>query len=241
MKDVEGVRWIHITTVRHHDCHHMARRRDYVEEILNKRERHLKRVARHEQFTRRVHPLVKGFRFVKSLDPNTDFRREWLKYGAIGYIACVEGYFRMLFADLINFGKPYSDRTSEFKDIKFNIDDVIAIHARKVSLGEYIAHLLPLNGIQDINYCMSTILSEDFLHTFRSSPASEWNPTAIGELFPNLIPEVESLFHLRHLYCHELAPKISVQPRKVERYIGSAAAFVWHTEELIQTKVLNNA
>lgn len=45
----------------------MARKRDYIEEILEKRGRHLKRVNRHEQFTRRIHPLVKGFRYVKSL------------------------------------------------------------------------------------------------------------------------------------------------------------------------------
>lgn len=219
----------------------MARQRDYIGEILAKKGRHLKRVARDEQFTRRVHPLVEGFRYLKSLDPSTAFRREWLKYGAIGYIACVEGYFRMLFADLINFGKPYSDRASEFRDIKFNIDDVIAIHSRKVSLGEYIAHLLPLNGIQDINYCMSIILGEDFLSAYKLMPASDRVSTPIGELFPLEIYEVDALFKLRHLYCHELAPKMSVQPRKVEQYISSTAGFIWYTEEFIQTRILNDA
>ena len=147
----------------------------------------------------------------------------------------------MLFADLINFGKPYSDRASEFKDIKFNIDDVIAIHARKVSLGEYIAHLLPLNGIQDINYCMSIILGEDFLSVYKSLLASDHVPKPIGELFPLTISEVDALFQLRHLYCHELAPKVPVQPRKVEQYISSTATFVWYTEELIQSRFLNDA
>lgn len=218
----------------------MARKRDYIEEIIEKRDRHLKKVDRHEQFTRRVHPLVKGFRHIKSLDPSEDFRREWLKYGAIGYIACIEGYFRMLIADIINSGKPYSDRAADFKDIKFNIDDVIAIHERKVSLGEYIAHLLPINEIQDINYCMTTILGEDFLKAYKLMPASYRNPTAIGDLFPNAIAEVDLLFQLRHLYCHELAPKSAAQPRLIERYISSAAGFIWHTEDLIQSKVLTS-
>ena len=219
----------------------MARRRDYIEEILAKKDRHLKRVDRHEQFRRRVIPLVEGFRSLLALDPKTTFRQEWLKYGAIGYIACVEGYFRMLFADLINFGKPYSERVSEFKEIKFNIDDVLAIHSRKVTLGEYIAHLLPVNNIQDINYCMSTLLEEEFLAAFKNLPTNERNPDPIVVVFTNLVPEVEELFQLRHLYCHELAPKVPVKTRKVEQYISSTAGFVWHTEQLVQAKFLNDA
>src|SRR5262249_21173238 len=110
----------------------MARSRNYIEEILETQQRHLKRVDRFEQFTRPVVPLIKGFRHLLAMDPKTDFRREWLKYGAIGYIACVEGYFRMLYTDLVNFGEPYLGRVSEFKDIRLNLDDVVAIHSRKV-------------------------------------------------------------------------------------------------------------
>jgi len=185
----------------------MARRRDCIEEILEKKERHPKRVDRHEQFRRRVYPWVKGYRYILSQDPKTDFRHEWLRYGAIGYIACVEGYFRMLFADLINSGKPYSDNITNFKDLKITIDDVLALHSRKVSLGEYVVPLLPLNGIQDINYCLSTILGEDFLHAFNALPTGDRVLTPIGDLFPETILEVEALFQLRHLYCHELATK----------------------------------
>jgi len=216
----------------------MARHRDYIEEILAKKDRHLRRVDRHEQFRRRVIPLVKGYRYLLSHSSDVDFRNEWIKYGAIGYIACVEGYFRILFADLINSGNPYAKNITAFKDIKITIDDVLALHSRTVSLGEYVAHLLPINGIPDIDNNLSTLLGRDFLSAYRAQPASDWVQTPIGDLFPETISEVQALFQLRHLYCHELAPKALVKPRKLTSLIGSAAAFVWHTEEMIQQKIL---
>ncbi len=219
----------------------MARRRDYIEEILAKKTRHLKRADRLDQFERRVHPLVKGFRHILALGKHVDFRHEWLKYGAIGYIACVEGYFRMLIADIINLGKPYSDRVSGFKDIKFNIEDVVAIHSEKVSLGEYIAHLLPIKGVQDINHALSVLLDEDFFKTFQSFPTSEFNSTPYGEMFPHDIGAVEALFNLRHLYCHELAPKVPVQTRRIENLISSTATFVMHTEDIVQARCFPDA
>lgn len=219
----------------------MARKRDYIAEIVEKKERHLRRADRHEQFSRRVVPLVEGFRYLLAHEPATRFRREWLKYGAIGYIACVEGYFRMLISDLINHGDPYAARIVGFKDLKISMEDLVAIHARRVSLGEYVAHLVSLNGVSDINYCLSMLIGDDFLTLFRQQPASEWNPQEIGKLLPDTIQNVDALYQLRHLFCHELAPKAVVQPRKITNYIGSAATLVWHTEELVQRLLLTDA
>lgn len=216
----------------------MSKHRNYIDEIIEKQRRHLKRVDRYEQFARRVVPLVKGFRHILAMDAKTDFRNEWLKYGAIGYIACVEGYFRMLVADLINSGDPYINRVSALRDVKISLEDVVAIHSKKVSLGEYVAHLLSLNGIQDINASMSVLIGEDFLKAFKAAPASERVSTPMGELFPKAVSDVDALFQLRHLYAHELAPKIPAKPRHIENFIGSTAMFIFHTEELVQRHYL---
>ena len=106
-------------------------KRNYVEEILQKKSRNHKNGSRNDIFLRRVHPLVEGFRQIRALDKSINWREEWLKYGAIGYVACVEGYIRLLIADVINQGQPYLDRVSNFKEIKFNAEIVVALQKKR--------------------------------------------------------------------------------------------------------------
>jgi hypothetical protein len=216
----------------------MAKKRDYIEEILAKKQRHYAHADREKQFRQRVIPLVSGFRTLKSLKRAIRFRDEWLKYGAIGYIACIEGYFKMLFADLIDHGPPYSENTKGFKDINFKLDAIVAIHAKKVSLGEFISHLLPIKSVSSINHHMSILIDRDFLDLFNNEPVSEFSPKPFKELFPETVGELEELFRLRHLFCHELATKAKVPVRKIESGIGAAAGFVIHTEEIISKHYL---
>lgn len=218
----------------------MSNKRNYIDEILNKKARLLKRSDRFDQFKRRVEPVVAGFRATKELFLNTAFRRELLKYCPIGYIASVEGYFRLLYADLIDSGTPYVENVIQFKDIKFTLDAVLAVHTRKVTLGEFIAHLLPLNNISDINYVMSTIIGQDFIDLLKKHPTSNLNPTPIGKLWPNMIGDVEEFFLLRHLYAHELATKEKVNIRKIEKCMGSTALFIISTENLVNQQLFKH-
>ncbi|WP_123770660.1 hypothetical protein [Vulcaniibacterium tengchongense] len=184
-------------------------------------------------FARRVHPLVKGFREIKQLDKSISYRSEWLKYGAIGYIACVEGYFRLLIADIIDSGEPFVERIGELKEIRFTPESVVAIHKKKVSLGHFVAHLLPLNGLSDINSHLSALLATDYTRFFSAHPLSQWNTSPVGEVFPHLLAQVETLFKLRHMYAHELATKERVPLRALEDLISSAAVLVRCTEEFV--------
>ena len=213
----------------------MTKKRDYITEILEKRSRLLARADREKQYRRRVHPLVDGFRAIKSLRRATKFRDEWLKYGAIGYVACIEGYFKMLFADLINLGPPFSSNIKKFSDISFKIDSVVAIYSNQVSLGEFISHLLPIHSVSDIDHHMSVIIGRDFLGFLYSEPTDiKFNPKPVKEVFPQIVPDLEDLFNLRHIFCHELAIKGKVPVRRIEKGMEAAALFMMFTEETMQ-------
>ncbi|WP_267102809.1 hypothetical protein [Xanthomonas sacchari] len=175
------------------------------------------------------------------MDKSVKFRDEWLKYSAIGYIACVEGYFRLLIADLINSGDPFLSRVAELKDIKFNAEVVVAIHKRKVSIGEFVAHLLPINGVSDVNSHLSALAGDSFIKMYLSQPCSRQNTRTVGEVFPKEIGMVERLFKLRHLYAHELATKEKVPVREMDKLVGSAAMFVWYTEKVALSNWINSA
>jgi len=218
----------------------MTKKRDYIEEILLKKKRLHKKANRIKQFQKRVHPLVRGFRATMNLDRSVDYRSEWLKYGAIGYIACLEGYFRLLVADLINAGDPYLTNLTDYKDIKFGIEHIVAIKKEKISLGDYVSHLMSFNSVSDINYNLSIVLGRDYFELFNSSKTSLWNLKPIGEQFPDTIGNTQKLFELRHLYAHELATKERVKVRDIENYISSAALLVTGTEEIITSDYLVN-
>ncbi len=209
-------------------------KRDYIEEVLAKQGRLHKQGSRMDLFCRRIHPLVAGFRAVRALDRTVTWRNEWLKYGAIGYIACIEGYFRLLFADLIDHGPPFVSRIENLRDIRFTAETVVAIHTKKISLGAYVAHLLPMNGISDINSHMSALLNVDYIPFYLQQPLSVFNPKPVGEVFPDTIANVERLFKLRHLHAHELATKERFPVRDIEELIGSAAMFATLTDEIVE-------
>jgi hypothetical protein len=213
-------------------------KRNYIDEILDRKQRLVKGASREDQFTRRVHPLVKGFRVIKSLNKSVDYRNEWLKYGIIGYVACIEGYFRVLITDLIDADLLRSENIANFKELKLGVDSVIAIHSKKVTLGEFVSHILPLNNFQDIAKNLSVILDLDFIKYLKEQPCSEWNPKPFGEVFPEFFSEIEELFRLRHVYAHELAPRQRVSPRQIERCIGAGALFVTKTEEYLSRDFL---
>jgi hypothetical protein len=173
------------------------------------------------------------------LDKSVDYRTEWLKYGVVGYVACIEGYFRLLIADLIDSGFAFSGNIANFKDLKFDVDSVLAIHSRKITLGEMVAHLVPLNNFQEIAKNLSVILGLDFIKYLKEHPLSQWNPEPFEKVFPKFFSGIEELFRLRHVYAHELAPRQRVSPARIDRCIGAGAMFVTLTEEYVSTDFLS--
>lgn len=217
----------------------MSTKRDYVAEILEKRGRLLRRSDPMEQFRRRLYPVVAGFRLIKGIKTTEPLRKELLKYGPIGYVACIEGYFRLVLRDLIDSGEPYRERTIEFEDIKFGIATVVSITSQKITLGEYISHLVTLNNLADINRCMSIILDCDFLGELKRLDISyrgDGIPLTIEKLHPGAFGEFEELFRLRNIYAHELATSEPVKPRKIERCISAAAIFISATNDFLEKK-----
>lgn len=166
-----------------------------------------------------------------------------LKYLPIGYVAAVEAYFRLSFRDLINFGSPFRENAKELRDIKFPIESVLAITGKKISVGEFIAHLLPLNGLADINQSMSILLGEDFLRRLRTTKLSVVQGSehlTLEDLRSDCFGCVQRMFEFRHLFCHEFAVHKNVEPKTLWDCTRAAFVFVLATESLLnEIKVLS--
>ncbi|HVG33150.1 MAG TPA: hypothetical protein VM911_08720 [Pyrinomonadaceae bacterium] len=214
----------------------MSKHRDYISEILSRKSRHLKRAQRWEQFIKRAEPLVEAFTYAKDqIKSDVPFRAELLRYFPIGMVACLEGYFRMAFRDLIDFGEPYIENVKNFKDISLGMPYVLAIHGKKITIGEFIAHLLPISNLEDINRDMSVIIGQDFLERLNTTEYDLKSRTSsLDRLKVSAYGDIKEIFRLRHIFCHELAITERIKIRSLESALGGVALFTYATEAMMR-------
>ena len=177
---------------------------------------------------------------IENLNYNGDFNKELLKYIPISTVACFEAFFRSVYKELIDFGKPFSDNVTNFnqaKNIKFDFDIVNAIQNKTVTVGEFVSHILPCNNFEDINSNLSILAGIDFVErvkSFRKDGID--NDDETKEFIENadqIIVDIKRTFQLRHIFCHEFATNLKVDKDEIFRCFRSAKLFLNHTNDLI--------
>ena len=180
-------------------------KRDYIKEIQDIRRRRLRRGRRWTQLTCRFHPLVDILLNVDKFE-NDDIKREVLRYTFICSIACLEGYFRLVIKDLINNSENCLKNIQKIDDLKFDVQSVLAIHGKEVSIGEFVSHLVPLSSFEQLNKNLSTITDANFTEELKKMEMETENGET-EKLFSDTPKYVKQTYELRNIYCHELAPK----------------------------------
>jgi len=221
-------------------------KRDYIAEIISRRSRLKRRGARWDQVTDRIDNLIaiSDLSF-ESGKLSLETRRELVKYLPIDFIACLEGYFRLVVRDLIDSGSPYRENIRQFKDLKIGVDHVVEIYRGTLTLGEFISHLLPMKGIADIDYALSTITASSFHDAIKNtSPFSdgELKDKTIEQLGQSekLFRDTQRLFELRHIYAHEIAPRTNVKFKEITNC--SRASFIYMlTTDIYVNKLIGPA
>jgi hypothetical protein len=147
--------------------------RDRIEEILRRRSRQHSHGQRFDQFNRRMYPIMKAtLELPRCTQMSRASKAELMRYFPIATVGALEGYFRALYADLINAGDPYAERAQSFPGIK-RLDAITSeAKARKVSTGDLIAHQLRHNCFADVCDNLTTLLGADFLSLLRSPPVA---------------------------------------------------------------------
>ncbi len=108
--------------------------------------------------------------FNENLNYNGEFDCELIKYIPIATVACFEAFFRSVYKELVDFGKPFSDNAIKFnqsKNIRFDFDIINAIQSKTVTVGEFVSHILPCNNFDDINSNMSTLTDMNFANDLK--------------------------------------------------------------------------
>jgi hypothetical protein len=228
-------------------------KRDFLEEILAKKQRS---AGNRYGASSKLHELKYSF-----LETKTQCRED----GAIpslylvGIAACVEVAVRDALCTLIDHGSPYVERISELKQhLKFDFEIIKALQDRQISFGDLVAHLLPVSGVEQINFHLDILLGRKLrdalanVREFVEPPESVWYRTngevdsleaesqSNDEKAPrNLVPDVEALmadlsrlFAARHVTAHE-ADFGSVSHDDLRLFFEAGTMFVYALEELI--------
>jgi hypothetical protein len=184
------------------------------------------------------------YAFKENLDYNGDFNKELLKYIPIATVACFEAFFRSVYKELIDFGKPFSENVVKFnqaQNVKFDFDIVNAIQTKTVTVGEFVSHILPCNNFEDINKNLSLLCSIDFtdqIKKFTRESIFEHVNDNSKQFIDNgdqIIAEIKRTFELRHIFCHEFATSLPIDKEEIlscfnnaKLFLNQTNDFVWH-------------
>jgi hypothetical protein len=174
-----------------------------------------------------------------------DLTYEIARYVPIGLISCLEGYFRVVYANLLDFGSPYRENASKLDTkFSFNIETVFTLERSTVSSGEFVAHMLQTSSVDDINNIMSILTGENFLAKFKKEFSNYQKNQVQLSLFPmddedlasQVIIDIKRLFELRHMYAHEIDPPIENKDfSSIWRGADATFKFIWNTEKILES------
>ena len=219
----------------------MSKQRDLVQEIIEIRSRNKSGPAQGELFLRLM-ALQRAF------DEKDDTNEELLKYFPIAMVACIEGYFRLVIKEIIDSGEPYIENASKLVEKgRFNYDVAKAFHGQKISLGDFVSHMMSINNLSGISTNMSTLLNVDYFEEL-SKVHDRWANEIHGKPKKPIIDDIKSLkqkvaktFELRHIFCHELANKHSMDRTEIENCFNATLVFIKAADEYHYQTLFPNA
>jgi hypothetical protein len=108
------------------------------------------------------------------------------------------------------------------------------VAGKSVSVGQFLAHNVPLNNLDDISGAMSILLDDDFY--FVLDNACAWNQRTEsfdmhhGDFSYEVLAEA---IRVRHIICHESTTGVQITGRQAFDWMLEAITLVGNTETII--------
>ena len=164
-----------------------------------------------------------------------------LSLHVVGIVACVEVAARDAICQLVDSGDPYDQRVGDLlkSEVRFTLDVVRAFRDRKVSLGEFVAHLLPISSVDQMVAYFDGLLDSSLRQSLIDLSVDEGEPNA-GSLVTPLVPDVDRMmravaraFAARHVTAHE-ADFTATSKDDVREFLEQAILFESALFELVR-------
>lgn len=161
--------------------------------------------------------------------------KELLKYIPISIVACFEAFFQNMIKLLIDNHKQYYANIVGFdqsKNVKLDFQVLAAIQSKTLTVGEFVAHLLPYNNLEDIASNIKTVTGEEFLTELKKFSQKPGPPYLEGQWQkyrdkPGIVINgVNRTFELRHIFCHEFATNIDIKAKEIAEIFDCCHIFL---------------
>ncbi|HUG37504.1 MAG TPA: hypothetical protein VML54_11170, partial [Candidatus Limnocylindrales bacterium] len=172
-----------------------------------------------------------GFRLIaleRAFESHDKKQRELTRYFPVALIAAMEGYFRAAVKDLVDAGEPFvSNADRPASNMRLDFSMIRAVHGKSVTIGELVAHAIPLSRLEHIEAAISSLLGGPFLPRLRTT-IDRWAHEVEGKPATPMLRDPERVFadvartfELRHIVCHELASSYVIEYDEVSRCFES--------------------
>lgn len=177
-------------------------------------------------------------------------KRQWEKsrhsadcqpdFYVIRTVTLLEVFTRWQIAALIDHGSQYTERAVELsKHFKMDFGLVRGIQGRAITLGDIVAHSIPLNSFEQILGYLGTLLGKP-ARPLLSSAVDRWAveikkapAEPIIRDFSSLASRLTRLFEVRHILCHEWPRKPAYDREEIGDFLDTAHRFAKAVEEVL--------
>lgn len=122
-----------------------------------------------------------------------------------------------------------------------------ALYGRDITLGNFIAHMISINNLEQIDTHISTLIGKKFLEEIKNH-FSRWdvevykktkipmmdNPTKIYK-------DISKTFELRHIFAHETATNIEINIDLIKNLFESSVSFLNTASDYVNEFIFPNS
>jgi uncharacterized protein YecT (DUF1311 family) len=155
-------------------------------------------------------------------------------------VTILEVFTRRNLSSLIDHSEEYAQRAVELsKHFKMDFDLVLHIQGRAITLGDIVAHSVPVNSFGQIIGHFETVLEKQ-LRPLLAQAIDRWAVEIKGEPrepiirdYDKLAEHLTHLFELRHILCRELPSKPLYEDKEVDEFLECAIQFTKALQEVL--------
>lgn len=154
-------------------------------------------------------------------------------YFIVASIAAIESYFRWEIRQLIDSGNESYVNNFRLNELfKLNKEHLVAVHRRRVTVGELAAHSVRLNNFGAICDIMTQLLGTDFVALIKGAryPEPKANNGEVAQVvigsFPDMKKRLDRTFELRHMICHEAHLDSETTAEEIKELCATCYRFV---------------
>lgn len=163
----------------------------------------------------------------------------FIEFIPIRLVTILEVFLRGVISELVDGGEAYFVRGERLaKGAKIDLAFAAHVDRRELTIGDFVAHAVSLNGIDAVVSVLDTLLDGYAAKLKRAHPrwseeSAEWPLPPIVNDYDAMMASLARLYEVRHVLTHELPSSPVFDPTEALPLAASARAFIEATDWVV--------